>query len=97
VITRTKKFGATVLASAMLAAGALAPTAGAQPPIVIGGGLVNVVVNDVTILEDVKVGVAAAVAANVCGVNVAVLAQDLQFGDATCTSDTGDVVVIQAD
>ena len=33
-------------------------------------GLVNVVVGDVTIAEDVNIGVAAQIAANICGVKV---------------------------
>lgn len=45
---------------------AVAP-AQAQP---IQDGLVNVAVGDVTVLEDVNFGVAAQVAANVCGVKV---------------------------
>jgi hypothetical protein len=42
-------------------------------------GLINVNVGDVTVLQDVAVGVAANVAANICGVqvNAAVLAQQL--------------------
>ena len=64
-------------------------------------GLVNVNVGDVTILEDVNVGVAAAVAANICGVKVgpvAVLGQAVDRSGATrtvCESDTGDVTITQ--
>src|ERR671914_1063777 len=44
------------------------PTASAQ--VAIQDGLVNVAVGDVTILQDVNIGVAAQVAANICGVKV---------------------------
>lgn len=64
-------------------------------------GLVNVNIGDVTILEDVNIGVAAAVAANICGVNVgpvAVLgrAVDRSGGDRTvCETDQGPVTIRQ--
>jgi hypothetical protein len=58
---------------------------------VLFGGLVNVVVTDViddvtVTVQDVNVSVGAALglAANVCGVGVNVLAQQLRNGDATC-------------
>jgi hypothetical protein len=54
------------LCGSVLFVGALAAPAHAQNQ----DGLVNVVIGDVTILEDVRVGVAAAIAANVCGVKV---------------------------
>jgi hypothetical protein len=81
---------------AAMVAGALAvpmaaPTS-AQGPIVIGpGGLVNVqivdVIDDVTVeVEDINVNLAVALqlAANVCGVGVNVLSQQLESGTATC-------------
>ena len=51
-------------------------SAAAQPQ---QSGLVNVNVGDVTILEDVGIGVAANVAANICGVqvNAAVIAEQV--------------------
>jgi hypothetical protein len=64
-------------------------------------GLVNVVIGDITILEDVNIGVAAQVAANVCGVKVgpvAVLARQVDRSGAmrtVCTSDMGDVNLTQ--
>lgn len=70
--------------AAVAAAGAMtlsiAAPAFAQPD---QRGLVNVNVGDVTILEDVGVGVAANVAANICGVqvNAAVLAEQLVLND----------------
>jgi hypothetical protein len=64
-------------------------------------GLVNVNVGDVTILEDVNIGVAAVVAANICGVRVgpvAVLGQAVdRSGDTetVCTIEQGDVTISQ--
>ncbi len=64
-------------------------------------GLVNVNVGDVTILEDVNIGVAAQVAANICGVKVgpvAVLGQAVDRSGATrtvCETDQGDVTLSQ--
>ncbi|SNS43867.1 hypothetical protein SAMN06893096_104119 [Geodermatophilus pulveris] len=64
-------------------------------------GLVNVAVGDVTVLEEVSIGVAAQLAAQVCGVDVgpvAVLgtAVDRSGADRTvCESDQGDVVLTQ--
>ena len=47
-------------------------------------GLVNVAVGDVTILEDVNIGVAAQVAANICGLKVGPVAV---LGSAVDRSD----------
>ena len=64
-------------------------------------GLVNVAVGDVTILQDVNVGVAANVAANICGVKVgpvAVLGQAVdRSGDTrtVCTTDQGPITLQQ--
>jgi hypothetical protein len=66
-------------------------------------GLVNVavfeVIDDVTVIVqdiNVAVGVAANIAANVCGVSVpvAVLSVQVTAGEFTCTNDTGDAGVI---
>jgi hypothetical protein len=72
---KAKRFFASISATALLAVGAVAP-AGAQPQ---QNGLVNVNIGDVTILENVGVGVAANVAAQICGVqvNAAVLARQV--------------------
>ena len=71
-------------------------TAEAQPVVNIGGGLVNVQVGNVTILEDVAVGAALGVAAALCDINVNVLATQFRTGDATCTSTSdGQTVTIQ--
>ena len=64
-------------------------------------GLINVAVGDVTILEDVNIGVAAQVAANICGVKVgpvAVLGEAVDRSGATrtvCTTDQGPVTLEQ--
>lgn len=79
---------ARALVSAAVLAGAvtvgLAPTALAQPR---QEGLVNVNVSDNEILNNVGVGVAANVLANVCGVQVpvAVLAEQVVRNDDTFT------------
>jgi hypothetical protein len=63
-------------------------------------GLVNVAIGDITV-EDVNVGIAALVAANVCGVQVGPVVLLAQRVDATstqrtvCTTETGDVVLTQ--
>jgi hypothetical protein len=81
--------GAAVIAAATPAA--------AQPQ----DGLINVAVGDVTIARDVNIGVAAQVAAQVCGVKVgpvAVLgtAVDRTGTPATvCTTDQGPVRLVQ--
>lgn len=98
----TKMLGAAALAGAL--SFPLAATAIAQPPVVIGGGLVNVQIIDViddveVVVQDINVNVNAAVqiAANICGVAVGVIADDLQEdGTVRCEAITGpaDFVVI---
>ena len=90
-----RKLMATLFATGVLALGATASTASAQP--IITGGLVNItvtnVLNNVTITLDRVVNVAAAVqiAANVCDVPVTVLASDFtQTGSATCTNEVNE-------
>ena len=83
--------GAAVIAAATPAAG--------QPNQ--QDGLINVNVGDVTILEDVNIGVAAQVAAQICGVSVgpvAVLGRAVdRSGDTrtVCTTDQGPVTLRQ--
>jgi hypothetical protein len=67
MFTRTKRVGATLFASAVLLAGIAVPSASAANQQ--QNGLVNVAIGDITV-EDVNVGVAAQIAAEVCGVNV---------------------------
>lgn len=88
-----RKAAVSLFAGGVLAVGALTP-ASAQP--IVTGGLVNVVVTDViedvtVVVQDINVGVGAALAlaANVCDVNVNVLARQLP-GEATCTNEETD-------
>jgi hypothetical protein len=99
---KTKRFFATLSATAMMAF-AVAGPAGAQP--VNQDGLVNVAVGDVTILEDVNVAVGANVAATLCDIEVgplalAVLGQavavDRSGRERTiCETDAGPVTIEQ--
>ena len=91
-----RKTAVSLFAGAALALGALTP-ASAQP--IVTGGLVNVTVTDViddvtVVVQDINVGVGAALglAANVCDVNVNVLARQLP-GTATCTNEVTDQTV----
>jgi hypothetical protein len=97
MLTRTRKFAAVTLISCLLSVGAAGPAMAQQ------NGLVNVEIGDVTILEDVRIGVAAAVAASVCGVRVgpvAVLATQVDASGAqqtVCETDAGDAIVVITD
>lgn len=90
--------GGAAAASALAFTMALGVPAHAQ---VTQDGLVNVNVGDVTILEDVNIGVAAQVAAQICGVDVgpvAVLGRAVdRSGDTrtVCESDQGPVTITQ--
>jgi hypothetical protein len=74
----------------------VATPASAQPQ----RGLVNVSIGDVTVLEDVGIGVAAQLAAEVCGLSVgpvAVLATEVARGgdpETVCTTDQDEDVII---
>jgi hypothetical protein len=87
---------AAVLATCALSIGVGADVAAAQPE---QNGLVNVIIGDVTILENVGVGVAANVVANVCGVqvNAAVIAEQVVRNNEplvrTCEAVAGDPTV----
>ena len=82
--TRMKMLGAVLATTVAL--GAAAAPAGAQNQT----GLVNVNI------EDVAVTVPITAAANICGVNVVVLATELAQGPVNCTSRAGqDVTVTQ--
>jgi hypothetical protein len=89
-----------VMGGALLFSGGMG-LASAQP-VQVQDGLVNVAVGDVTILEDVNVGVAASVAAAICGINVSdvnVLANqvDADGGQQTvCNVPGGDVLLTQS-
>lgn len=94
-----KKSLVTTFAGAAIVTGVAAPASAA--PSQFQDGLVNVAVGDVTILQDVNVGVAAQVAAQICGLKVgpvAVLgnAVDRSGDTATvCTTDQGPVTLQQ--
>ena len=87
---------ASVFAGAVILGASAAPSM-AQTQ----NGLVNVNVGDVTILEDVNIGLAAQVAANICGVKVgpvAVLGAAVdRSGDTStvCTTDQGPISLRQ--
>lgn len=91
-----RKLIATLFATSLLGAG-VASTAAAQ----VQDGLVNVAIGDVTILEDVNVGVAAQVAANICGVKVgpvAVLGRAVDGSGQTetvCTANQEPITISQ--
>jgi predicted ATP-dependent serine protease len=97
-VTRMKKGFMTLFASLLLAVSAAAPVSAANQQ---QDGLVNVAVGDVSILNDANVGVAAAVAASVCGVKVgpvAVLATQVdRSGDTrtVCDTATGPLTLTQ--
>ncbi len=88
---------ASIFAAAALTVGAAMPASAAPNQ----DGLVNVAIGDITILEDVTVGVAAQVVAQVCGVKVgpvAVLGRAVdRSGEAqtVCTTDQGPVTINQ--
>lgn len=90
---------ATVCATAMLSGAAASPVAAQNRNN--QDGLVNVFVGDVSVLDDANIGVAAQVAANVCGVKVgpvAVLGRAVdRTGDArtVCETPTGPVQIRQ--
>ena len=61
MLARTKALGASLFATLLLCVGVMAPSAAAQNQ----DGLVNVMIGDVSILNDANIGVAAQVAANI--------------------------------
>ena len=95
--TYTRRTIASLFAGAVAVTGAAVP---AQAATQTQDGLVNVAVGDITI-SDINVGIAAQVAAQVCGVKVgpvAVLGRAVdRSGDTStvCDSDQGPVRLIQ--
>ena len=95
MVHRTRLLAASLLAGALMLIAAPVATAQNQ------NGLVNVMVGDVSILEDANIGVAAQVAAQICGVNVgpvAVLGTAVdRSGDTrtVCEAALGDVTITQ--
>jgi hypothetical protein len=96
MLTRTRQ-----ACAALVAAGTLAIGVPAAAQIAIQDGLVNVAVGDVNIARNVDIGVAAQVAASVCGVKVgpvAVLGTAVDRSGATrtvCTTNQGPVTIRQ--
>lgn len=88
---------ASIFTGAIVVTGAVAPASAATQN---QDGLVNVAIGDITV-EDVNVGVAAAIVAQVCGVKVgpvAVLGRAVDRSGATrtvCESDGGSVSLEQ--
>jgi hypothetical protein len=91
------------MTAAFFVAGAVAagPMASVGAQTTVGDGLINVAVGDVNILNNVDIGVAAQVAANICGVkvgSVAVLGTAVDKGGGTrtvCTTNQGPVTLQQ--
>jgi len=84
-MNNVKRLAASVILAGALAAPvipALGSSASAAPPL-FQGGLVNVAIGNVALLNNVGVGVAA----NLCDINAAVLVADIRDdGSATCNS-----------
>jgi hypothetical protein len=86
-----------VTSTAMLFGGVAMPAANAQQQ----DGLINVMIGDITIRDAVDIGVAAQVAANLCGIKVgpvAVLGTAVDRSGNTrtvCTIDQGNVTLTQ--
>ena len=97
MLTRARMLTASLIASVALSAAV--PAASAQ--VFIQDGLVNVAVGEVNILNDAEIGVAAQLAATICGVKVgpvAVLGAAVDRSGATrtvCETDQGDVTITQ--
>lgn len=100
MISSVRKSVITLFAGTAIAVTAAGPASAANNQN--QNGLVNVAVGDVTILQDVNVGVAAQVAAAVCGVKVgpvAVLGTAVDASGTTrtvCTTPQGPVTIQQA-
>ena len=96
LVTRCKQVTATFCATALASLAIAAPASAQQQQ----DGLINVIIGDITI-QDVNVGVAALVAAQVCGVQVGPVVVLATRVDATsqqrtvCELQTGDVVLTQ--
>ena len=93
MLVRRKILSGTAVIASCLSIGLATPASAAQPVAV--GNLVNVQITNTNVLNnnDVDVDIAAqvpiSVAANICGIDVAVLSADLADGEATCTSRSG--------
>jgi hypothetical protein len=83
---RIRKLGAAVIAAVTVALVAAVPALAANNSQ--QNGLVNVSVGDVSVLNNARIGVAAQVAASICGVNVGPVAVLAANVDATGTQRT---------
>jgi hypothetical protein len=98
MLKKTRHMAVVLFAVSALALGSGATIAGQTT---VGDGLINVAVGDITITDAVDIGVAAQVAANICGVKVgpvAVLGRAVdKSGTPTtvCTTDQGPVRLVQ--
>ena len=96
---KVKMWFAALASSSLLFAGFAAP-ASAQP--IVTGGLVNITVvdvlnnNEILSNNEVNLGVALNLAANICDVNVNVLAVQLREGGATCKTGEQMVTISQS-
>jgi hypothetical protein len=94
MLARTKKLAAALLVGTAIFT---APVSSVAAQTTVGDGLVNVAVGDITIEDAVDIGVAAQVAANLCGLKVgpvAVLGRAVDRSDTDrtiCTTDQGPV------
>ena len=94
----------------MIAAGLALGTTPALAQVDVGGGLVDLTVQDVSVLNNflndaqiaalnnvgpITVQVPVGVAANVCGVDANVLAQQEKAGGATCTAENASKALAQ--
>jgi hypothetical protein len=87
---KVRKLTAALFSTGVLVAGVAAPTAGAaQGGPVVTGGLVNVTIVDAVDINHNTVQLPISVAANVCGVTVAVLADTDADGMLDCTAVAG--------
>ena len=101
----TKMFRAAIFATALSLP--MAATTSAQPPVVIGGGLVNVQIGTINVelnevLSDITVTVpvnaAVQIVASVCNVGVGVAAQIVQAaGDCDAAAGDQDQIIRFAD
>jgi hypothetical protein len=95
-----RRIGAAACATVALGAAVAGPAAAANNSQ--QNGLVNVSIGDISLLNNARIGVAAGVAASICGVNVGPVAVLAANVDATgtqrtvCTTTSGPVTITQA-
>ncbi len=108
---KIRRTAAALTSAAALSVTGVAMATPAQAAPVITGGLVNVTITDLQILNDsinnnnvlndvlndnqINLGVAAVVIAQVCDVQVGVLATLVQTGTTTCAADGGTLTLTQ--